>query len=61
MRGPFHGALTIPIGFGLNPRKYAYGLLSSAVKNGGKVIASSPVIDLKKNKRDISIDYTARL
>lgn len=48
MQGPFHGALTIPIGFGLNPRKYAYGLLSSAVKNGGKVFANSPVIDLKK-------------
>ena len=48
MQGPFHGALTIPIDFGLNPRKYAYGLLSSAVKNGGKVFANSPVINLKK-------------
>ena len=48
MQGPFHDALTIPIGFGLSPQKYAYGLLSSAVKNGGKVFASSPVIDLKK-------------
>ena len=61
MQGPFHGALTIPIGFGLNPRKYAYGLLSSAVKNGSKVFANSPVINLKKNKRDISIDHAARL
>ena len=48
MQGPFHGALTIPIGFGLNPRKYAYGLLSSSVKNGSKVFANSPAINLKK-------------
>ena len=48
MQGQFHGALTIPIGFGFNPRKYAYGLLSSAVKNRGKVFANSPVINLKK-------------
>ncbi len=48
MQGQFHGALTIPVGFALNPRKYAYGLLNSTVKNGGKVFENSPVIDLKK-------------
>ncbi|UOA28835.1 FAD-binding oxidoreductase [Pseudosulfitobacter sp. DSM 107133] len=34
LAGPFHGALTIPIGFGLNPRKYIAGL-AAAVRDAG--------------------------
>jgi glycine/D-amino acid oxidase-like deaminating enzyme len=30
MAGPFYGGLTIPIGFGLNPRKYLSGLFQAA-------------------------------
>ena len=32
--GPFHGALTTPIGFGLNPRKFLAGLVSEAQSSG---------------------------
>lgn len=38
----FHGARTLPIGFGLNPQKYAYGLLSAAQSLGVRVFANSP-------------------
>ena len=30
LEGPFHGALTTPIGFGLNPLKYALGIAEAA-------------------------------
>mmetsp|Transcript_22846 Transcript_22846/g.38082 ORF Transcript_22846/g.38082 Transcript_22846/m.38082 type:complete len:440 (+) Transcript_22846:1795-3114(+) len=32
--GPFHGALTTPVGFGLNPRKFLRGLLAAAIAAG---------------------------
>ena len=50
MTGPFHGAMTIPIGFALNPRKYANGLLCAAQSAGAKVFANSPVTKLQKNQ-----------
>ncbi|MEL7091352.1 MAG: FAD-binding oxidoreductase [Pseudomonadota bacterium] len=34
MGGAFHSALTTPIGFGLNPRKYVAGLVAAAVSAG---------------------------
>lgn len=37
MAGPFHGALTVPVGFGLNPRKYLSGLLSAATAAGAQI------------------------
>ncbi len=43
MKGAFHGGLTIPIGFALNPRKFALGLLSAAMDKGAMVFAHSPV------------------
>ena len=50
MTGPFHGAMTIPIGFALNPRKYANGLLGAAQSAGAKVFAHSPVTGLEKHQ-----------
>ena len=47
---PFHGALTIPIGVALNPRKYANGLLGAAQSAGAKVLAHSPVTGLEKHQ-----------
>ena len=47
--GPFFGALTTPLGFALNPRKYATGLLEAAIENGVKVYAHSPVIKIERN------------
>ncbi len=46
MNGPFHGALTIPIGFGLNPRKYLLGLMQAAQAFGAKVYAYSPALHI---------------
>ena len=43
MGGPFHGALTIPIGFGLNPRKYLAGLLQAVLEQGVQVYGQTPV------------------
>lgn len=43
MNGPFHGALTTPVGFGLNPRKYLFGLAGAAVKAGASLFQNSPV------------------
>ena len=40
--GAFHGAITTPIGFGLNPQKYASGLLQMAQTKGAKIYASTP-------------------
>jgi len=38
MAGPFHGAMTVPIGFALNPRKYVAGLYSAATALGVKFL-----------------------
>jgi glycine/D-amino acid oxidase-like deaminating enzyme len=43
MSGPFHGGLTIPVGFGLNPRKYLSGLVGAAHKAGAHIHGNSPV------------------
>jgi len=40
--GAFHSAITTPIGFGLNPQKYASGLLQMAQTMGAKVYANTP-------------------
>ncbi|MEM9575704.1 MAG: FAD-binding oxidoreductase [Pseudomonadota bacterium] len=41
--GPFFGAMTIPIGFGLNPRKYLAGLVAAAEQGRARFFAFSPV------------------
>ena len=43
MSGHFHSAITTPIGFGLNPRKYLAGLLKAAETAGVKIFGQSPV------------------
>lgn len=43
LNGPFHGALTTRVGFGLNPRKYLFGLASAATKAGAQLFQQSPV------------------
>lgn len=44
--GPFFGALTIPVGFGLNPRKYIVGLAESAEKFGARIYENTQVTDM---------------
>jgi glycine/D-amino acid oxidase-like deaminating enzyme len=48
MSGPFSGALTTPIGFGLNPRKYLFGLADAAVAAGAQLFQRSPVTALTR-------------
>jgi glycine/D-amino acid oxidase-like deaminating enzyme len=43
MSGHFHSAITTPVGFGLNPRKYLAGLLKAAETAGVKIFGQSPV------------------
>ncbi|WP_146584857.1 NAD(P)/FAD-dependent oxidoreductase [Puniceibacterium confluentis] len=46
LNGPFHGALTIPLGFALNPRKYLDGLAQAARRFGVRIHADTPVTHL---------------
>ena len=46
MSGPFHGALTIPVGFGLNPRKLLAGLLGACVSYGVEFHGESQVTEI---------------
>jgi glycine/D-amino acid oxidase-like deaminating enzyme len=48
-RGLFHGALTIPLGFGLNPRKYLAGLVRAAGAAGAQLFARSPVLEWSRD------------
>ncbi|MEM7733694.1 MAG: FAD-binding oxidoreductase [Pseudomonadota bacterium] len=43
LRGPFHGAMRTPLGFALNPRKYASGLAQSAKAAGATIYGESAV------------------
>lgn len=49
--GPFHGALTFPVGFGLNPRKYLFGMAAAADQAGARLYRESPVTALKRGAR----------
>ncbi len=46
MPGPFHGAMTTPVGFGLNPRAYLAGLLQAAEAAGVRVHGATPVTNI---------------
>ncbi|MRU15720.1 FAD-binding oxidoreductase [Roseovarius sp. A21] len=43
MSGPFHCGMSIPVGFGLNPAKYALGLARAATDAGARIFSHSPV------------------
>lgn len=43
MNGPFHGSITVPIGFALNPIKFTLGLAQAAMKAGARICGESPV------------------
>lgn len=46
-RGPFHGASTMPVGFALNPRKYALGLCRAAEAAGARIHGQSAVTGIE--------------
>ncbi|MHA6264175.1 NAD(P)/FAD-dependent oxidoreductase [Arenibacterium sp. CAU 1754] len=46
MGGPFHGGLTVPVGFALNPRKYLFGLAAAAQRAGAFLFQQTRVTSL---------------
>ena len=48
MNAGFHGAITIPIGFGLNPRKYINGLAAAAEQAGARIFHETPVTGMTR-------------
>ncbi|WP_299826053.1 FAD-binding oxidoreductase [uncultured Roseobacter sp.] len=56
MGGPFFGALTIPIGFGLNPLKYLTSLAAAAVASGVRIYHHSPVRQLQSSARHYQLE-----
>ncbi|KIN63005.1 Oxidoreductase [Sulfitobacter noctilucicola] len=44
----FHGAITVPIGFGLNPRKYIKGLVAAAEDAGADVFERTLVTEIER-------------
>lgn len=53
MFGPFHGALTIPVGFALNPMKYVTGIARAAQAAGAQLFARSPVTQIERSTQFI--------
>lgn len=49
LNGAFFGALTTPVGFGLNPRKYLFGLARAAETAGAILYQNSPVTGLTED------------
>ncbi len=47
MKGPFHGAINTPLGFALNPRKYASGVANATAAAGAVVHGDSAVTGIE--------------
>ncbi|MYM55247.1 FAD-dependent oxidoreductase [Rhodobacteraceae bacterium GS-10] len=50
MRGRFFGGLTMPNGFGLNPRKYSDGLARACLAAGVTIHGLSPILSVKRDQ-----------
>lgn len=62
LAGPeFYGAITVPIGFALNPLKYAVGLARAAREKGVRIFAGSPITDIRHEGRWTLISPLARI
>ena len=46
----FHGGMVLPLGFALNPRKYALGLAHAAQDHGVRIHADSPVTAIQRDR-----------
>lgn len=51
MKGPFYGAVQTPLGFALNPRKYASGLAQSAKSAGATIYSESAVTQIEEKSQ----------
>ena len=49
--GPFYGAMTVPVGFALNPRKYINALAEQAENAGAKVFENSSVTSIRRGPK----------
>jgi glycine/D-amino acid oxidase-like deaminating enzyme len=48
MNAGFHGAITVPIGFGLNPRKFITGMAAAAQAAGAQIYHETPVAQIAR-------------
>jgi glycine/D-amino acid oxidase-like deaminating enzyme len=55
LNGPFHGALTTPVGFGLNPRKYLFGLAAAAQSARARLFRNSRVERLEQSAKGFTL------
>lgn len=55
MRGDYYGGLSLPHGFGLNPRKYADGLARAAQIKGAVIYSKSPVSSVRRDGRSYQL------
>jgi glycine/D-amino acid oxidase-like deaminating enzyme len=51
MNAGFHGGITQPMGFALNPRKYLALLLEKALKVGARIYAGALVTDMEQSRK----------
>lgn len=47
--GRFFGALTTPVGFALNPRKYLFGIAKAADRAGARLFRNAPVASIARS------------
>ncbi|MEP5731432.1 MAG: FAD-dependent oxidoreductase [Sulfitobacter sp.] len=55
MNGGFKGAITVPVGFGLNPRKYIVGLADAAEEKGAQIFEDMSVIEILRKGESFDI------
>lgn len=50
LNGPFYAALTTPVGFALNPRKYLFSIMKKAHTSGALLFQNSPITHIERQK-----------
>lgn len=55
MSGAHFGAVTIPVGFALNPRKYLFGVVDAAVQSGAQFFANTEVLGIAQEMRGYAL------
>lgn len=57
--GTFYGGYTTPVGFGLNPRKYLFGLANAARDAGAHLFQQSAVQSIRRGQSGLEVRTTA--
>jgi glycine/D-amino acid oxidase-like deaminating enzyme len=55
LQSEFHGAITVPIGFGLNPRKYVLGLAEAAASAGAAIFHDTGVTAITRGPQGFAL------